>query len=104
MFTIHRLQGCQKDIDVWQKILQLRNLVLTPADDVTSWIKLANLCRKSERISLAEKTLNSLLEEHGIDVDKVGTRWQVDYHSFISAGPVKSSTRRCVCPPESHVG
>jgi len=68
------LQGCQKDIDVWQKILQLRNLVLTPADDVTSWIKLANLCRKSERISLAEKTLNALLEEHGIEVDKVGTR------------------------------
>jgi len=55
---------------------------LTPADDVTSWIKLANLCRKSERISLAEKTLNALLEEHSID-DKVGTlgNWIV-IHSY----------------------
>lgn len=25
------------------------------------WIKFANLCRKSERMALAEKTINSLL-------------------------------------------
>ncbi|KAK7686283.1 hypothetical protein QCA50_010507 [Cerrena zonata] len=56
-----RLQGCQPDVDVWQRILQVRALVLSPDDDPAMWIKFANLCRKSERMVLAEKTINSLL-------------------------------------------
>ncbi|KII85882.1 hypothetical protein PLICRDRAFT_144570 [Plicaturopsis crispa FD-325 SS-3] len=56
-----RLQGCQPDVEVWQRILQVRALVLLPEDDPVMWIKFANLCRKSERMALAEKTINSLL-------------------------------------------
>ncbi|PSR71034.1 hypothetical protein PHLCEN_2v13082 [Hermanssonia centrifuga] len=56
-----RLQGCQPDVEVWQRILQVRALVLSPEDDAVTWIKFANLCRKSERMFLAEKTINSLL-------------------------------------------
>ncbi|KAF9006075.1 phosphatidylinositol 3-kinase [Cyathus striatus] len=56
-----RLQGCQPDVEVWQRILQVRTLVLNPEDDPLMWIKFANLCRKSERMVLAEKTINSLL-------------------------------------------
>ncbi|EJF64386.1 atypical/PIKK/FRAP protein kinase [Dichomitus squalens LYAD-421 SS1] len=56
-----RLQGCQPDVEVWQRILQVRALVLSPEDDPVMWIKFANLCRKSERMFLAEKTINSLL-------------------------------------------
>ncbi|KAI0078720.1 phosphatidylinositol 3-kinase [Panus rudis PR-1116 ss-1] len=56
-----RLQGCQPDVDVWQRILQVRALVLKPDDDPQMWIKFANLCRKSDRMFLAEKTINSLL-------------------------------------------
>jgi serine/threonine-protein kinase mTOR len=55
-----RLQGCQPDVEVWQRILQVRTLVLKPEDDPGMWIKFANLCRKSERMALAEKTINSL--------------------------------------------
>lgn len=58
---LSRLQGCQPDVEVWQRILQVRTLVLNPEDDPIMWIKFANLCRKSERIVLAEKTINSLL-------------------------------------------
>ena len=58
--SIHRLQACQPDVEVWQRILQVRALVLRPADDSTTWIKFANLCRKSGRMILAEKTINSL--------------------------------------------
>lgn len=58
---LFRLQGCQPDVDVWQRILQVRALVLSPDDDPAMWIKFANLCRKSERMALAEKTINSLL-------------------------------------------
>ncbi|KDR80665.1 hypothetical protein GALMADRAFT_222261 [Galerina marginata CBS 339.88] len=56
-----RLQGCQPDVEVWQRILQVRTLVLTPEDDPMMWIKFANLCRKNDRMVLAEKTINSLL-------------------------------------------
>lgn len=56
-----RLKGCQPDVEVWQRILSVRSIVLTPAEDTTTWIKFANLCRKSGRMVLAEKTLNSLL-------------------------------------------
>ena len=57
----YRLQGCQPEVEVWQRILQVRSLVSTPEDDPVMWIKFANLCRKSERMILADKTINSLL-------------------------------------------
>lgn len=56
-----RLKGCQPDVEVWQRILQLRTLVLSPIEATDMWIKFANLCRKSDRLDLACKTLNSLL-------------------------------------------
>jgi FKBP12-rapamycin complex-associated protein len=59
-----RLQGCQPDVEVWQRILQVRSLVLDPESDPIMWIKFANLCRKSDRMVLAEKTINSLLNPH----------------------------------------
>jgi FKBP12-rapamycin complex-associated protein len=48
-------------VEVWQRILQVRTLVLSPEEDSAMWIKFANLCRKNERMALAEKTINSLL-------------------------------------------
>lgn len=65
------MKGCQSDVDVWQRILQVRSLVLNPTEDTTMWIKFANLCRKSDRKILAERTLNSLLGQVG-EEEKVG--------------------------------
>lgn len=56
-----RLKGCQPDVEVWQRVLQVRTLVLNAVDDPMMWIKFANLCRKNDRMALAEKTINSLL-------------------------------------------
>ncbi|KAJ7170509.1 phosphatidylinositol 3-kinase [Mycena crocata] len=56
-----RLQGCQPDVEVWQRILQVRTLVINPETDPEMWIRFSNLCRSSERMALAEKTINSLL-------------------------------------------
>ncbi|EMD30507.1 hypothetical protein CERSUDRAFT_145921, partial [Gelatoporia subvermispora B] len=72
-----RLQGCQPDVEVWQRILQVRALVLSPDDDPGMWIKFANLCRKSDRTFLAEKTINSLLSPE---------RLEQFYHSGGSTG------------------
>lgn len=55
-----RLLGCQANVEVWQRMLKVRALVLTPKDNPDIWIKFANLCRKSDRMGLAERSLASL--------------------------------------------
>lgn len=55
-----RLKGCQSNVEVWQRMLKVRALVISPKENIDMWIKFANLCRKSGRIGLAEKSLNAL--------------------------------------------
>ena len=69
---LRRLQGCQPDVEVWQRILQVRTLVLNPGDDPLMWIKFSNLCRKNDRMALAEKTINSLLSPDKVSRSIVG--------------------------------
>lgn len=57
-----RLLGCQRNVDVWQRMLKVRALVVLPKQDMEVWIKYANLCRKLGRLGLTEKLLNLLLE------------------------------------------
>lgn len=57
---MRRLEGCQRNVDIWQRMLKVRALVVQPQQDVTMWIKFANLCRKSGRLGLAEKALQIL--------------------------------------------
>lgn len=56
-----RLQGCQRNVEVWHRMLRLRALVITPTENMRMWIKFANLCRKSGRMGLAEKSLKQLI-------------------------------------------
>jgi len=60
--SLSRLQGCEPDVEVWQRILQVRALVLRSEEEPQMWIKFANLCRKNDRMWLAEKTINSLTQ------------------------------------------
>ncbi|ODV91704.1 hypothetical protein CANCADRAFT_46867 [Tortispora caseinolytica NRRL Y-17796] len=55
-----RLMGSQKNVDIRQRMLKIRSLVINPEEDSHNWIKFANLCRKSGRLGLAEKTLQSI--------------------------------------------
>lgn len=59
-----RLQGCQRNVDLWHRVLRLRALVISPAENMRMWIKFSNLCRKSGRMGLAEKSLKQLI---GVD-------------------------------------
>lgn len=45
-----RLSGCQRVVEDWQKIIQVRTLVVSPQEDVHTWLKYASLCRKSNRL------------------------------------------------------
>ena len=55
-----RLLGCQQNVEVWQRMLKVRALVTSPRENLEMWIKFANLCRKSNRMGLAERSLASL--------------------------------------------
>ncbi|KAH8729835.1 armadillo-type protein [Ilyonectria robusta] len=56
-----RLKGCQRNVEVWQRMLRLRAIVISPAENIHMWIKFANLCRKSGRMGVAEKSLKQLI-------------------------------------------
>jgi FKBP12-rapamycin complex-associated protein len=56
-----RLLGCQKNVEVWQRMLNLRSLVISPKENMLMEIKFANLCRNSGRMGLAEKSLKKLM-------------------------------------------
>lgn len=45
-----RLQGCQRIVEDWQKIIQVHSLVISPQEDMRTWLKYSALCRKSGRL------------------------------------------------------
>ncbi|KAI9000239.1 armadillo-type protein [Gaertneriomyces semiglobifer] len=69
-----RLRGCQRNVEVWQRILKVRALVISPKDDMEMWIKFSNLCRKSGRLGLSYKTLSGLLESESKDFNSLAIR------------------------------
>ncbi|KAK0702845.1 target of rapamycin [Apiosordaria backusii] len=69
-----RLKGCQRNVEVWQRMLRLRSLVLTPPENMHMWAKFANLCRKSGRMGLAEKSLRQLIGSD-VPLDTVIPHW-----------------------------
>lgn len=56
-----RLRGGQRLVEDWQKIIQVHSLVVSPQEDVHTWLKYASLCRKSRQFKLSHKTLVMLL-------------------------------------------
>ena len=45
-----RLKGVQRNVDVWQALLSVRQLVLPLHEDTHTYLKFASLCRKSGRV------------------------------------------------------
>ena len=56
-----RLQGCQRVVEDWNRILNVRSLVISPKTDQRTWLKYASLCRKSGRLQLSHRTLVEIL-------------------------------------------
>jgi FKBP12-rapamycin complex-associated protein len=82
-----RLKGCQANPEVWQRMLKVRALVISPKDNMQMWIKFTNLCRKNQRMGLAEKSLNGLLDTNEKVSDYIRTEghnvpYQVSYATF----------------------
>ncbi|KAH8049289.1 phosphatidylinositol kinase [Aureococcus anophagefferens] len=56
-----RLAGCPHDVAVWQRVLNVRALVLSYEDDPDSWLRYASLCRHSGNAALSESVLTRQL-------------------------------------------
>ncbi|KAJ1563647.1 phosphatidylinositol kinase- protein kinase tor1, partial [Nowakowskiella sp. JEL0078] len=65
------LKGCQRNVEVWHRILKVRAVVITPKEDMDMNIKFANLCRKSGRLGLSAKTLSQLLNTESKDFNNL---------------------------------
>jgi FKBP12-rapamycin complex-associated protein len=63
-----RLDGCQRNVEVWQQLLSVRSLVLSPIEDCVTWLKFASLCRKSDRFNISRKVLLNLLGMDPLDL------------------------------------
>ncbi|KAG0471250.1 hypothetical protein HPP92_015796 [Vanilla planifolia] len=57
-----RIRGVKRNVEVWQALLAVRELVLPPTEDIETWLKFASLCEKSGRITQARSTLCKLLQ------------------------------------------
>nr|AOZ57106.1 Serine threonine-protein kinase TOR [Saccharum hybrid cultivar R570] len=57
-----RIKGTKRNVEVWQALLAVRELVLPPNEDRDTWIRFAKLCWKNGRISQARSTLVKLLQ------------------------------------------
>lgn len=47
----------------WQRILQVRSLVLSKKETLQGWIKFASICRKNGKMMLSERILLDLLNQ-----------------------------------------
>ncbi|XP_030383558.1 serine/threonine-protein kinase Tor [Scaptodrosophila lebanonensis] len=56
-----RLQGGQRLVEDWRRIIQVHSLVVKPHEDIHTWLKYASLCRKNGSLHLSHKTLVMLL-------------------------------------------
>lgn len=66
------------------------------------WIKFANLCRKSERMQLAEKTINSLLSQERVSAYLIRSKCRdilIDTRAALESTP-----GCCLRTTEVHVG
>ena len=56
-----RLKGCSPSIDIWEKFLSFRPLLVTPEEDLDTWIQFSELCMKNGQMRLAGDTLETLM-------------------------------------------
>ncbi|KAI7830142.1 armadillo-type protein [Kickxella alabastrina] len=75
-----RLEGIQQDVGLWQKLLRLRSMVLRPILDLDTWIKYANMCRKSGQMKIARHAISQLLTDEAQYMEEVN-RGEVDVMS-----------------------
>ena len=57
-----RLQGCERSLEYWHRLLLVRSIVLPKEKCIKTWLKFSSLCQKSGHLKLSEQILNSILK------------------------------------------
>ena len=61
-----RLRGCQRSVDVWQRLLSIRSLVLTPQEDFRNLVRvLQNMSKSWKHGSIIQDTIDTGMERKG---------------------------------------
>ncbi|UJR07918.1 hypothetical protein I4U23_012201 [Adineta vaga] len=71
-----RLQGNQPIVDDYHRSLLTHSLCLPMREDLQLWIKLANLCHRSNRLIMAEWIFKQLVKTNSTDQNR-------DYHAVV---------------------
>eukprot|EP00457_Paulinella_chromatophora_P000061 gb/GEZN01000061.1/.p1 GENE.gb/GEZN01000061.1/~~gb/GEZN01000061.1/.p1 ORF type:complete len:2707 (+),score=463.21 gb/GEZN01000061.1/:107-8227(+) len=69
-----RLQGVQRNVDVWQEVLALRSLVVKQHQDLSTWLEFSEICREEGRFGMSLRVLTSLM---GCDPSNKGSAAEV---------------------------
>ncbi|KAJ3294404.1 phosphatidylinositol kinase- protein kinase tor1 [Rhizoclosmatium sp. JEL0117] len=68
---MERLKGCQEDAEIWNPIIRLRELVISPKVEPEMWIRFAEICRKTKRMSLSFRALSSVVNSESTDLGMI---------------------------------
>lgn len=60
---MERLDGVQRETDVWRRLLAVRAMVIPPAQDLDVWLQFASLARKCDKLRLSHRILIQLSQE-----------------------------------------
>jgi phosphatidylinositol kinase/protein kinase (PI-3 family) len=60
-----RLSGCKRVVEVWQQLIAVRALILSPHEDIDTYLQFASLCRQSGNLLLSLKVFTNALHVHG---------------------------------------
>jgi len=57
------LHGNPKDVDTWQKILSIRNLLVSKNENLDTWFKFSKLALKQNQMQVCKRVLDELKTE-----------------------------------------
>ncbi|RLN57430.1 hypothetical protein BBP00_00007511 [Phytophthora kernoviae] len=60
-----RLAGCKRVVEVWQQLIAVRALILSPHENIDAYLQFASLCRQSGNLELSLKVFTNSLSVHG---------------------------------------
>nr|AWV66626.1 serine/threonine-protein kinase mTOR [Brachionus rotundiformis] len=55
-----RLQGCERSMEYWHRLLLVRSIVLPKEKCIRPWLKFSSLCQKNGHLKLSEQILDSI--------------------------------------------
>ncbi|KAL4134546.1 hypothetical protein PRIC2_004843 [Phytophthora ramorum] len=81
-----RLSGCKRVVEVWQQLIAVRALILSPHEDIDTYLQFASLCRQSGNLSLSLKIFTNALHVHG----GAGSNGSTGISEMLSVAPSSS--------------